>query len=580
MISRKVQALLDFVDFLSVNKETFSDKNEIYNEELKIFQQKNELYPLNNIRKKKESDRLQHELDEKYNTIRQKVIEPIRNKAFELGICDSNPVSIYNWNVDEMPNPYDCKGFEIEDTDLINESKEKYRDFKRETKHFKCKQDYFFNNLDEILNMLFDYFSEENESQISKSKDIEEVNNVNRKDYDHLEILLPQQTNTTENEILKIGNITFTEFSNTKEALDYLKSYELKEVNKGQKNWLFDSIDLLLFEQEFNVYLESELKVEVDETLSCIKNYSNYLNSHTVLAFLKYQKKKAQNNLEKFEIEKAKINDYLYEQQQRSIQQTENIDWLSIFEKIDTEIKNQPNCYIIDNIEQKKNYFSEASFSLTIQYLTHFKKETCYFTPRRKIDYINSLKIVKPNSGKSESALFNQTVFEAQRNYYEFLLDYKTYLEFGQQTQTETKTEQHSIIIKPTLKPVIVEHLFEIIKDFFSPEQQNELKHLLETWDNVSNKLLFRDNGNRLSDTFKKLLEHDLITGCLKHDLINWIISNFSYIYRSEIKAFIYDTVEKTISRNDNPCKSPLIEIKNGQMQKVEKPRTKKYSKH
>ena len=43
------------------------------------------------------------------------------------------------------------------------------------------------------------------------------------------------------------------------------------------------------------------------------------------------------------------------------------------------------------------------------------------------------------------------------------------------------------------------------------------------------------------------------------------------------MKEFVYDTVEKTISRNYYPCKSPLIEVKKGQIQRVEQPRTKKY---
>ena len=103
------------------------------------------------------------------------------------------------------------------------------------------------------------------------------------------------------------------------------------------------------------------------------------------------------------------------------------------------------------------------------------------------------------------------------------------------------------------------------------------VKQIIETGNKGSKKLLFKDNGNRLTDTFKKLIELDLITGCEKQDLINWIILNFNYTHRNKLKEFVYDTVEKTISRNNYPCKSPLIEIKNGQIQKIEQPRTKKY---
>jgi hypothetical protein len=146
--------------------------------------------------------------------------------------------------------------------------------------------------------------------------------------------------------------------------------------------------------------------------------------------------------------------------------------------------------------------------------------------------------------------------------------------------QTETKTEQETIEMKPVLKPEAVQVVFEIIKDFFSTEQQPDLKQVIETGNIVSKKLLFKGNGNRLTDTFKKLIEHDFITGCQKQDLINWIISNFTFTQQNKVKAFIYDTVEKTISRNDNPCKSPLIIIENCQIRKVEHPRTKKYNKY
>lgn len=147
-------------------------------------------------------------------------------------------------------------------------------------------------------------------------------------------------------------------------------------------------------------------------------------------------------------------------------------------------------------------------------------------------------------------------------------------------TPPPAETEQETVEIKPVLKPEAVQTVFEIIKDFFSTEQQPDLKQVIETGNIASKKLLFKGNGNRLTDTFKKLIEHDFITGCQKQDLINWIISNFTFTQQNKVKAFIYDTVEKTISRNYYPCKSPLIEIRNGQIQKVEQPRKRKQSKY
>jgi len=140
----------------------------------------------------------------------------------------------------------------------------------------------------------------------------------------------------------------------------------------------------------------------------------------------------------------------------------------------------------------------------------------------------------------------------------------------------QIKTEQETIEIKPVLKPEAVQNVFEIIKDFFNIKQQADLIEVIATGNIASEKLLFKGNGNRLTDTFKKLIEHDFITGCQKQDLINWIISNFTFIKQGKEQAFVYDTVEKTISRNNYPCKTPLIEIKNGQIQKVELPKARK----
>ena len=148
--------------------------------------------------------------------------------------------------------------------------------------------------------------------------------------------------------------------------------------------------------------------------------------------------------------------------------------------------------------------------------------------------------------------------------------------------QPKSKTEQKTIEIKPVLKPEAVQTVFDILKDFFSPEQQAELKQVIETGNIARIKLLFKDNGNRLTDTFKKLIEHDFITGCQKRHLETWIVSNFLFLHNGTKKEFKPRSVNKYVSAGKKTvgCKSPLIEIKNGQIQRVEQPRTKKYRKY
>ncbi len=159
------------------------------------------------------------------------------------------------------------------------------------------------------------------------------------------------------------------------------------------------------------------------------------------------------------------------------------------------------------------------------------------------------------------------------------------YLETKREVQTlpipqiETDKKLQTIIPKPVFKPEIIQPLFEIIKDFFSPNHQKELINILETGDAPSEQLTFLANGNRLTDTFKKLIECDLITGCDKQVLIGWIMAKFTFVKGKEISPYKYDTVEKIISRNDNQCKNPLIEVQEGKIIRIDKPRKKKYSK-
>lgn len=124
--------------------------------------------------------------------------------------------------------------------------------------------------------------------------------------------------------------------------------------------------------------------------------------------------------------------------------------------------------------------------------------------------------------------------------------------------QLETSTTKQKYTPKPCFNPKSIESITEDLNTFFDPSQYPELKRIIETGSNTTEKLLFRDNSNKLSDYFKRLYENHTITGCDKKDLINWIVKNFKYIHRKTEKHFIPKTVEKTISGTGQPCKNPI----------------------
>lgn len=160
--------------------------------------------------------------------------------------------------------------------------------------------------------------------------------------------------------------------------------------------------------------------------------------------------------------------------------------------------------------------------------------------------------------------------------------DYRPFLEITKTQiapppqQKEYKPEQLPPEIKPTFKPEAIQTIFHELKDSFKPEQQTQLLEILKTGNIAGEKLLFKDNSNRLTDTFKKLIEHGFITGCSKKALRDWICKNFMFSKGSLAKPFNLETVERTLSGNLSPCKNPLIQIINGSIIKDPHPRQNK----
>jgi hypothetical protein len=136
---------------------------------------------------------------------------------------------------------------------------------------------------------------------------------------------------------------------------------------------------------------------------------------------------------------------------------------------------------------------------------------------------------------------------------------------YGNQTppqQGKAKAKQETIERKPVLKPEAVKSVFDILKDFFSTVQQNELKQLLETGSNNSQHLIFLDNGNRLADAFKQLIKADVITQCEQKELESWIAINFKYTYRKAVKEYSTRYLNDIISTNKDKCQNPLLNVK------------------
>lgn len=108
----------------------------------------------------------------------------------------------------------------------------------------------------------------------------------------------------------------------------------------------------------------------------------------------------------------------------------------------------------------------------------------------------------------------------------------------------------------------VTERLFEIIKGYFTPDDQQRLLPLLQENQSPASPLLFHGSGNQLADAFKQLYEANLIVGCLKSDLEKWIAANFAYVYRKQQRTLPPNYLAAIISSNAKPCQSPILDVR------------------
>lgn len=162
--------------------------------------------------------------------------------------------------------------------------------------------------------------------------------------------------------------------------------------------------------------------------------------------------------------------------------------------------------------------------------------------------------------------------FKSLQNYIESLklLEY-----LKSQINLSTPNEDLQIGSRNTVNPAAsvsmrnVSEVIDILEPFIEPAQFDDFKHLLNTFGNASQKILFKDAGNRLTDMFKKLIDNDFITGTNKKDLNQWICSNFKFLKNGEQLDFKTKTVESIISSEQNFCKNPIIMVKDGAIVRI-----------
>ncbi|WPV02168.1 hypothetical protein SNE26_10310 [Mucilaginibacter sp. cycad4] len=166
MISNRVLALFNFIDFLDQNKALYIGKYLPLCDEIKILdKQRRELKPALNYIDKQKYDVVQKEINEKIAPVLNNVYKPIVDKLIELEIWsgDSAQSSIWNNSIGAIS---DLKqDFGEKDIAQVMIYKRKYLEFRAETNSNFLSLQMIFQDLDQILKELFDFFKDTNENE-------------------------------------------------------------------------------------------------------------------------------------------------------------------------------------------------------------------------------------------------------------------------------------------------------------------------------------------------------------------------------------------------------------------------------
>ena len=160
MITPKIKALFQFIEYLNSNIDNFKQYDEVLNELYLLDKERKQVSPRKNFKDKLKYDEVQAEINGKFKVIQENILQPIQTKATELKICDLNKTeTIWNWNSSEIHQLKE--NFSKDDLPEIFSHKSKYIEYREKTKgEAFFGLGFFFDDLDEVLKELFDYFKE------------------------------------------------------------------------------------------------------------------------------------------------------------------------------------------------------------------------------------------------------------------------------------------------------------------------------------------------------------------------------------------------------------------------------------
>ena len=265
MITPKIKALFQFIEFLHSNIENFKQYDEVINELNILKKEWSKLEQDKNFVEKLKYDQLKAKIEKKFLIINKNINEPIQAKAKELNLYDFNNIKAL-WGSSDI---YHLKeNFSEDDLPDILHHIDKYIEFRTGTDYMNI-QYFFRNELDKDLKKLCDFFNEDkkNEFEVFETKTIpvnsiqetvEQFQKGNRKVSLPMDFLNPSKVQQNNNETLPPQPIKANE-SRTKQVITEnfetmdKKGYEYAFMTEQDYNTFTDILTNFFEYKEYNL---------------------------------------------------------------------------------------------------------------------------------------------------------------------------------------------------------------------------------------------------------------------------------------------------------------------------------------
>ena len=179
MITPKIKALFQFIEYLYSNIDNFNLNNDLIKELEQLDEERQKVSSKKTYKDKLKYDEVQAEIETKFKILQGNTANLIKAKAKELNVCNFDNEPNYSFNGIETDIHQLKENFSKNDLPEIFKHKQQYIEYRRKTHKTFLSLAFFIDELDEVTKSLFDYFkeTEQNEFEAFETKTIQ-VNDI------------------------------------------------------------------------------------------------------------------------------------------------------------------------------------------------------------------------------------------------------------------------------------------------------------------------------------------------------------------------------------------------------------------